>query len=281
MDAMGFLRADVGRGDLTTQLVVPDTDGTAYVTCEQDATVAGVRVVSGLLESLGIDVTVLAKDGDAVRAGARILSVSGPLRAILTSERTALDILMRMSGVATATAEAVRLADGRIVVAATRKTTPGFGDFEKEAVRIAGGDPHRMGLDSMIMIKDNHIKACGSVRSAMEKAKKASFSVKVEVEVSNVADAVTAAEMGADIVMADNCGPELTGEIRDAVKKVDDRILVEASGGISPADIPEYIGKADIVSLGCITHSSGSIMFSMDVNRWRSSTTCPRCPNPV
>ena len=267
MDAREFLKADVGRGDLTTQLVVPDTDGTAYVTCEQDAVVAGIGVVTDLLESLGIDVTATVRDGDRVKAGSRVLSVSGPLPAILTSERTALDILMRMSGVATATAEAVRMADGKIVVAATRKTTPGFGDFEKEAVRIAGGDPHRMGLDSMIMIKDNHIKACGSVRNAMEKVRKASFSVKVEVEVSNVADAVTAAEMGADIVMADNCGPELTGEIRDAVKNVDGRILVEASGGISPADVPAYIGKADIVSLGCITHSAGSVMFSMDVNR--------------
>lgn len=271
MDAQGFLKADIGRGDSTTELLVPDVDGTAYVTCEQDTVIAGVKVVSDLLESVGLDVSALASDGDRVKAGSRVLSVSGSLRTIITAERTALNILMRMSGVADLTAKAVEKADGRIVVAATRKTTPGFGDFEKEAVRIAGGDPHRAGLDSMIMIKDNHIAACGSVRTAMERVGKASFSTKVEIEVTGVQDAVTAAEMGADIIMADNCGPELTGEIRDAVKAVSDRILVEASGGIGIDDIPSYIGKADIVSLGFITHSAVASMFSMDVNRGRQT----------
>ncbi len=267
MDALGFLKADIGRGDLTTDLLVPDTDGTAYITCEQDTVVAGMGVVTDLMESIGLDVTCLVKDGEKAYAGARVASVAGSVRTILKSERTVLNILMRMSGVANLAAKAVEKADGKIVIAATRKTTPGFGDFEKEAVRIAGGDTHRLGLDSMIMIKDNHLKACGSVRNAMEKAAKASFSTKVEVEVSNVDDAVTAAEMGADIVMADNCGPALTGEIRDAVKKVNDRILVEASGGIDIETIPEYIGKADIVSLGMLTHSAVASMFSMDLCR--------------
>lgn len=266
MDAERFLRSDVGRGDLTTQLVVPDTDGTAYVTCEGDCTVAGVSVVTDLLESVGVSVTALVKDGERVRKRTRVLSLSGPLRTIVTAERTTLNILMRMSGVATVAAEAVAKADGRIVVAATRKTTPGFGEFEKEAVRIAGGDPHRMGLDSMIMVKDNHIRACGSVRACMERLKDRPFSVKVEVEVENVDDAVTAAQMGADIVMADNCGPELTAEIRDAVKAVNGRILVEASGGITVEDIPSYIGKADIVSIGAITYAAPAIVFGLDLS---------------
>lgn len=267
MDAERFLREDVGRGDVTTRLLVPDTDGTAYVTCEGDGVVAGVDVVTKMLEGIGVDVTALVKDGDRVSKGMRVLSLAGPLRTIITAERTALNILMRMSGVATATAEAVAKADGKLVIAATRKTTPGFGEFEKEAVRIAGGDPHRAGLDSMIMVKDNHIKACGSVRSCMERLAGRSFSVKVEVEVENVDDAVTAARMGADVVMADNCGPELTGEIYDAVKKVSDRILVEASGGISAEDVPKYIGKADVVSIGAITYAAPSIVFGLDVNR--------------
>ncbi len=266
MDSDGFLRKDIGRGDVTTELVVPDTDGNAYVLCEQDATVAGIDIVSDMLESVGVSVSALVKDGDVVKSGTRILSVSGPLRNIITAERTALNILMRMSGVATATRKAIDAVGDDIIVAATRKTTPGFGDFEKEAVRIAGGDTHRMALDSMIMIKDNHIKACGSVRSAMERIKKASFSIKVEIEVESLEDAVVAAEMGADIIMADNCGPELTGQIRDAVKGINDRILVEASGNITPDNISEYIGKADIVSMGAITHSAPAIMFSMDVN---------------
>ncbi len=267
MDAGAYLKADVGRGDLTTELTVPGTDGTAYVTCEQDCVVAGMKVVTDLFESVGVSVTALFGDGDRVRAGSRVLSLSGPLASIITAERTALNILMRMSGVATLTAEAVANADGKLIVAATRKTTPGFGEFEKEAVRIAGGDPHRASLDSMILIKDNHIKACGGVRNAMERVSKASFSVKVEIEVDNVEDAVTAAGMGADVIMADNCGPELTGEIRDAVKAVSDRILVEASGGIGVDSVADYIGKADIVSIGALTHSAVSAMFSLDVNR--------------
>lgn len=266
MNADGFLKADVGRGDITTALTVPDTDGSAYIVCEQEAVVAGISVVTDLLETVGIDVTALVKDGDVVKPGMRVMSLAGPLPSIITSERTALNILMRMSGVATLTSKAVGIADGKIIVAATRKTTPGFGEFEKEAVRIAGGDTHRLALDSMIMVKDNHIKACGGVRAAMEKVRKASFSVKVEVEVENIEDAVTAAEMGADIVMADNCGPDLTGRIRDAVKAVNDRILVEASGDITVGNLADYIGKADIVSMGSLIYASGSTMFSMDVN---------------
>ncbi len=264
-----FLDRDVGSGDLTTELVVPDSDGIAYITCEQDAVMAGVAVVTELFESVGVSVTALAKDGDAITKGMRVMSLSGPLRSIITAERTALNVIMRMSGIATLTAEAVRRADGKLIVAATRKTTPGFSEFEKEAVRIGGGDTHRAYLSSMVMVKDNHIKACGSVKAAMEKVAKASFSVKVEVEVSCVEDAVTAAEMGADIVMADNCGPELAGEIRDAVKAVNDRILVEASGDIDLDSIPDYIGKADIVSLGMLTHSAKATLFSLDVDRWR------------
>ncbi|MDO5862299.1 MAG: carboxylating nicotinate-nucleotide diphosphorylase [Thermoplasmata archaeon] len=270
LDAGAFLRQDVGRGDITTELTVPDVDGTAYVTCEQDAVIAGMSVATNLLGSIGVSCKPHYTDGQRVEAGTRVLSLSGPLRSIITGERTALDILMRMSGIATLTARAVEKADGGIVVAATRKTTPGFGEFEKEAVRIGRGDPHRSGLDSMIMVKDNHIRACGGVAEAMRRVRSAPFYIKVEVEVSTVEDAVTAAEMGADIIMADNCGPALTGEIRDAVKAVNDRILVEASGGITIDDITAYVGKADIVSMGALTHSAVAVMFSLDIDR-------PRC----
>ena len=247
MDLSAFLKADVGKGDVTTRLTVPDTDGTAYITCEADAVVAGIEEAEEVFALVGADATSLVKDGDRVRAGARIMSISGPLAGMITAERTALNVLMNMSGVATKTAEAVEKADGRIIVAATRKTVPGFGPLQKKAVAVAGGDPHRADLDSMILIKDNHIRACGSVKTAMEKVAKASFSLKVEVEVDNV-------------------GPELTGEINRAVKAVNERILVEASGDITVDLIPEYIGKADIVSMGCLTHSATAVQFSMDIN---------------
>ena len=243
MDLGAFLKADVGKGDITTELTVPDTDGTAYITCAADAVVAGLEEAADVFSLLGADAT-----------------------GMITAERTALNILMNMSGVATKTAEAVEKADGKIIVAATRKTVPGFGPLQKKAVAVAGGDPHRADLDSMILIKDNHIRACGSVKTAMERISKASFSLKVEIEVTTVEDAVTAAEMGADIIMADNVGPEMTGEIRDAVKAVNDRILVEASGDITVDMIPQYIGKADIVSMGCRTHSAHAVQFSMDIN---------------
>lgn len=261
-----FLELDVGKCDITTELTVPDTDGTAYITVESDAVVAGLEEAADVFALVGADATALFKDGDRVRAGSRVMSVVGPMAGMITAERTALNILMFMSGVATATAEAVEAADGRIVVAATRKTVPGFGALQKKAVAVAGGDPHRADLGSMILIKDNHIRACGSVRNAMERVSGATFSLKVEVEVDNVQDAVIAAEMGADMIMADNTSPELTGEIRDAVKAVNERILVEASGNITAETLPEYIGKADIVSMGCLTHSAPAVQFSMDIN---------------
>lgn len=266
MDLMPFLKADLGAGDVTTSLTVPDTDGTAYITCEQDAVVAGLDEAASIFSMMGADATALVKDGDRVKAGARVMSVSGPLAGMITAERTALNMLMFMSGTATMTSDAVKAGDGKIIIAATRKTAPGFGQLQKKAVAVAGGDPHRADLGSMILIKDNHIKACGSVRNAMERVKKSSFSLKIEVEVENIEDAVTAAEMGADIIMADNVGPEMTGKIRDAVKDVCDRILVEASGNITVADIPAYIGKTDIISMGMLTHSAPAVQFSMDVN---------------
>ena len=225
MDLGAFLKADVGKGDVTTRLTVPDTDGTAYITCEADAVVAGIEEAEEVFAIVGADATSMYRDGDRVKAGSRIMSVSGPLAGMITAERTALNILMTMSGVATLTARAVEAADGKLIVAATRKTVPGFGPLQKKAVAVAGGDPHRADLDSMILV-----------------------------------------EMGADIIMADNVGPELTGEIRDAVRKVNDRILVEASGDMTIERIPEYIGKADIVSMGCLTHSAPAIQFSMDIN---------------
>lgn len=266
MRLTAYLDQDIGRGDITTELVVPDTDGTASVVCEQDCVVAGVDEAVELFGAVGVDCVVLVSEGDRVKAGTRVLSLSGPIRSIITAERTALNIIMRMSGIATVTADVVESVNGEVVIAATRKTTPGFGDLEKKAVMIGGGDPHRASLESMILIKDNHIRACGGVRQAMERASKASFSIKVEIEVDNIQDAVTAAEMGADIIMADNMGPEDTGAVKEAVRAVNDRILVEASGNITPENAKDYVGKADIVSMGWLTHSAQAVHFSLDIN---------------
>ena len=265
MDLSAYLEADVGRGDLTTELTVPDTDGSAYITVEEDCVVAGMEEAEAIFGLIGAKVNPLVRDGDRVKAGTRVMDISGPLRGLITAERTALNFLMHMSGVATVTSEAVDAAEGKVIIAATRKTTPGFGDFQKKAVTLGGGDPHRYALDSMIMIKDNHIAACGSVRAAMERMSKASFAIKVEIEVQNIEDAIVAAEMGADIIMADNMGPEETGELRDRVKAINPRVLVEASGNMDLEKLRSYVGKADIISMGCLTHSARSVQFSMDV----------------
>ena len=141
MDLGAFLKADVGKGDVTTILTVPDTDGTAYITCEADAVVAGIEEAEEIFAIVGADATSMYRDGDRVKAGARIMSVSGPLAGMITAERTALNILMNMSGVATLTSQAVEAADGKIIIAATRKTVPGFGPLQKKAVAVAGAWP--------------------------------------------------------------------------------------------------------------------------------------------
>ncbi len=263
-----FLKEDVGRGDATADLV-PDMNGRASIVCEQDAVVAGLEEACDIFSMAGADATALVKDGSRVKAGTRVISVSGPVRGLLTAERTALNFMMRMSGIATATSEAVELLrekDPDILVCGTRKTTPGFRKYEKKAVRLGGGAEHRSGLDDMILIKDNHIKACGSVRSAMERASKAPFNLKVEIEVSSVEEAETAAEMGADIIMADNMKPADVKKLRSAVRKKNPRARVEASGNITLANVAKYAGCADMVSMGSLTHSSGSVQFSMDLD---------------
>ncbi|MGE0014885.1 MAG: carboxylating nicotinate-nucleotide diphosphorylase [Candidatus Methanomethylophilaceae archaeon] len=263
-----FLKEDVGRGDATADLL-PDVNGRASIVCEQDAVVAGLEEACDIFSIVGADAAALVKDGSRVKAGTRVISVSGPVRGLLTAERTALNFMMRMSGIATATSEAVealREKDPDILVCGTRKTTPGFRKYEKKAIRLGGGAEHRSGLDDMILIKDNHIKACGSVRGAMERAMKAPFNLKVEIEVSSIEDAETAAEMGADIIMADNMKPADVKKLRSAVRKKNPRALVEASGNITLSNVAKYAGCADMVSMGSLTHSSASVQFSMDLD---------------
>lgn len=264
-----FLHEDVGRGDITSELVIPDSGGIASIVSEKEGVVAGVEEACEIFSIAGADATPVVKDGYRVKPGDRVISITGPVRSIVTAERTALNFLMRMSGIATATAEAVAILsekDPDARVCATRKTTPGFRRYEKKAVRVGGGLEHRFGLDDMIMIKDNHIKACGSVKNAMARARMAQFHIKIEIEVGNIKDAVTAAEMGADIIMADNMGPEKVSELRDAVRKVDPKVLVEASGDITLENIGDYAGCADLISMGSLTHSVKAMPFSLDLD---------------
>lgn len=263
-----FLDEDIRSGDITTRMFVPDIDGKAVITCEDDAIVAGLEEAVDVFSRMNAVAEKKVKDGARVRPGTVVMEIDGPLRSITTCERVALNMMMRMSGVATATDDATQICrsmGSRAVIAGTRKTTPGFRRFEKKAIVLGGGDPHRYGLDDLILIKDNHIKAAGGVAEAMEIAMEAPFSMKIEIEIENKEDAEIAAKCGADIIMIDNQSPETTVEIRDLVKSIDGNIKVEASGNITLESLRDYANSADIISMGCLTHSVKSVRFSLDI----------------
>ncbi len=259
-----FLEEDVGGGDVTTELTVPPGNARGTVFCEGDAVIAGMEEAVGIFGLMGVECQVLVNDGKSVEKGAPVMTVSGPKASILTCERTALNFLMRMSGIATATSLASRLC-APTKVAGTRKTTPGFREYEKKAIALGGGLPHRHGLYDAVLIKDNHIKAAGGLAEAMEAALEAPCSMPVEVEVETLGDAVTAAKMGADAILVDNLPPARVAAIRDAVKNINAKITVEASGGVDIDNVASYSGSADVISMGSLTHSVRAIQFSLDL----------------
>ena len=264
-----YLREDIGSGDVTTELLVPrDSRAVGQITAKEGCVLAGAKEAADVFAELGASSEHMVGEGASVTEGTVVLVVRGPTRALLTGERLALNFLMRMSGIATLTGELLarcRKANPDVRIAATRKTTPGFREFEKRAVVLGGGDPHRFGLDDAILIKDNHIAVAGGVREALRTAKNASFTKKVEVEVENAEDAMVALEEGADIIMLDNFDPEEGRRVAEELRKRLPDIVIEVSGGIRPDNIERYAGFADVVSLGWLTHSIRSIDFSMTI----------------
>jgi nicotinate-nucleotide pyrophosphorylase (carboxylating) len=268
-----LLAEDVGRGDVTSAAVVPaELTVDAAVLAKEAGVAAGIEEVGILAESLGLNVKAEITDGEKIRNGQIILKLSGNAQIILSAERTMLNLLSRMSGIATATrklVEKLQNAKAKAKIAATRKTAPGLSYFDKKAVHIGGGDPHRLRLDDMVLVKDNHIAIAGSVENAVKKAKQnAPFSKKIEAEVTNTADAVKAAEAGADIVMLDNFSPTQVREAVEAVKKAGffGKVLLEASGGITEQNLLEYASaQVDIVSMGALTHSAKAVDISLEV----------------
>jgi nicotinate-nucleotide pyrophosphorylase (carboxylating) len=270
-----ILAEDAGQGDVTTSLVVPaGTWAEASVIAKQTGIIAGVEEVTVLLECLGLEVDALVNDGQEIKPKQTLLKVSGDARTILAAERTLLNVLSRMGGIATATrnlVEKLRKAKLKTRVACTRKTAPGFMYFDKKAVQAGGGDTHRLHLDDMILIKDNHITLIGSAKNAIEMARKqASLTKKIEVEVTEVEHVLQAVEAGADIVMLDNFSPR---QIREAVellkkKKYYGKVVLEASGGITADKIVEYASTGvDMVSLGEITQSPRALDISLEITK--------------
>jgi len=269
-----MLAEDIGQGDITTALIVPtDSTAEAEVIAKELGVMAGMEEAKILLESLGLKVEILVSDGEKIKAKSILMKISGNTRTILSVERTLLNIISRMSGIATTTrklTEKMRKNRLKTKIACTRKVAPGLLYFDKKAVLVGGGDTHRLHLDDMILIKDNHI-ATTSIKNAIEKVRKeVSFSKKIEVEVTRAKDALTAAKAGVDIIMLDNFSPK---QIEKAVKLLKKehffgKVLLEASGGITAENILAYASTGvNILSLGEITNSAKVLDISLKITK--------------
>lgn len=254
-------------GDLTSQSIFGEQSCEAKIVAKSDGIFAGAAVIKEGFMLLDEDVqTRLHKtDGDILRKGEVIAVLRGPAAALLSGERVVLNLIQRLSGIATMTGEAVRrLDDEQIEICDTRKTTPGLRMLEKYAVKAGGGSNHRFGLYDGIMIKDNHIAACGSITEACQKARRAAgHMVKIEVEIETEEQLREAIDAGADVIMFDNCPPET---VRHFATLTPDHIKIEASGGITLETLAAFKGTGvDYISLGFLTHSVKSLDISMDV----------------
>jgi nicotinate-nucleotide pyrophosphorylase (carboxylating) len=270
-----ILAEDTGQGDVTTALIVPqETTAEAEIIAKEAGTAAGVEEAKILLKCLGLAAKNLVEDGDQIESGHVLMKVSGDARTILTAERTVLNILSRMSGIATKTkilTEKLRAKGLKTKVACTRKTAPGLSYFDKKAVQIGGGDAHRLHLDDMVLIKDNHIRIAGSVSKAVKRAReKNSFSKKIEVEITEAGDILPAIEAGADIVMLDNFSPKQIKNTCTILKKSGSygKILIEASGGITETNLLQYASSGvDIVSMGALTNNAKALDISLEITK--------------
>ena len=270
-----FLKEDLGQGDVTTHLLIPEKVMVqAEIIAKETGVAAGIEEALILLESLGIKAKPLVKDGQKIAKGKVLIKIEGNAKNVLASERTVLNLLARMSGIATFTnriVRKIRKAGYKTVIACTRKTAPGLEYFDKKAVLLGGGDTHRLHLDDMILIKDNHVAIVGNVKEAVKLAKKqVSFSKKIEVEVSNVNEAIQAAKAGADIIMLDNFTPEKVKDAINRLKKENlrDKVLIEASGGINEKNIVNFADAGvDIISLGALTHSAKALDISLEIRK--------------
>jgi nicotinate-nucleotide pyrophosphorylase (carboxylating) len=269
---LAFLKEDVGQGDITSQLVVPqDMLAEADVIAKGDGVVAGLEEAQILVEAMGLTCNLLVSDGASVKAGTALMHIEGNARDLLATERTLLNIVSRMSGIATKTRilqETAWKANPSVRVASTRKAAPGCLYFDKRAVAIGGGDSHRLHLDDLVLIKDNHKELAGSIREAVRRARTVSFTKKIEVEVTSGEEAIEAAESGADILMFDNMAPS---SIKSVVQELEQRgmrknLVLEASGGIDESNVSEFARSGvDILSLGSLTHSVKAFDVSLEI----------------
>ena len=261
-----FIGEDLGEWDDSSTLI-PDLPVRAVIIAKEECIISGLAEAEEIFQYFGLKADLLFDDGEFAPLGSTVLEVSGSARKILQAERLVLNFLARMSGISTLTRNCVLLAGG-MRVAATRKTTPGFRLFEKRAVYLGGGDPHRFNLSAAVLIKDNHIKILGLSECLRRARELTSFTKKIEVEVESLEDMLIAAREGADIIMFDNMGPD---EIARGVGLLEreglrDKLILEASGGITLDNITEYKASGvDVISLGALTRNARWIDLSLEM----------------
>jgi nicotinate-nucleotide pyrophosphorylase (carboxylating) len=268
---MRALEEDLGRaGDITSIATIPETTKThAVMVARQAGVIAGLPLALAVFRRLCPDIQLQAyvRDGAAVAAGVHLMTISGPARAVLTGERTALNFVGRLSGIATLTSNYVRKTTGtRLRVCCIRKTTPGLRALEKYAVRCGGGFNHRFGLDDAVLIKDNHIAVAGGIKPVLERAHAhVGHLVKVEIEVDTLAQLREVLDTGlADAVLLDNMD---IATLSEAVKMAQGRVVLEASGGVTLNSIPEIAATGvDYVSSGALTHSAPNFDVALDID---------------
>jgi nicotinate-nucleotide pyrophosphorylase (carboxylating) len=267
------LEEDIGPGDVTTQAVIdPDLQGEAHIRAKQTLVVAGLAVAARVFARLDAAVNFSAQtaDGREAAPGTVLAVLTGPVAAILTGERVALNFLQRLSGIATFTrAMATQIAGSAAALVDTRKTTPGWRVMEKYAVRLGGGRNHRLGLFDGVLIKNNHLAATGSIREAVRRAKAAAHQLlKVEVEVTDLPGLEEALDAGADLVLLDNMDD---ATLKKAVELTRGRALLEASGGMTPERLPQAAATGvNLLSMGALTHSAPAVDIHLRlVKTWR------------
>lgn len=264
-----FIEEDAPFGDVTSEAVIPEgTKARAVVIARQSGVIAGIEEAKALFEHFGVKVDAKRRDGEEVEKGDVILELRGDARKILLVERTALNVMGRMSGIATEVrnlVKKVRAVNPKVRVAGTRKTL--LKPIDKRAILIGGGEMHRFSLSDAVLIKDNHL-ALVPLEEAVRRAREFSVYKVIEVEVERVEDALKAARAGADVVMLDNMTPEQVEEVLEALRRegLREAVKIEVSGGVTPENIGEYAGlDVDVISLGYLTHSVRNFDVSLEI----------------
>lgn len=265
-----FISEDIGEWDDSSN-IVPDIEAKAVVIAKENCVIAGLAEACQIVRYFGLKPELQFDEGEYVTSGAFVISIEGGASAILQSERLVLNFIARMSGISTLTRECVIRASRKashIRVASTRKTTPGFRLYEKKAVFLGGGDTHRFNLSDAVLIKDNHIRVLGLDECIQRARIRASFTKKIEVEVENLEYMLRAAELGADIIMFDNMKPlEIRRGVQELIERdLRDRVILEASGGITLENIEAYASTGvDVISMGALTRNARWIDFSLEM----------------